>query len=154
MLFYSVFKPSTEKKKKKKTAKKKKQNKKKKNKKKNDSLKSLNIEGPLSSYLWWILPSILITWSKESKQGFLPGEKKIFLSPVYFLNSCYSYVPLSFVSKKYLISFCKSIFDFLLLLIVFLIYFSRLLMPIDRCVCGYIQVWWDNHPKCLSCSSC
>ena len=27
-------------------------------------------------------------------------------------------------------------------------------MPIDRSVCGHIKAWWDNHPKCLSCSSC
>ena len=27
-------------------------------------------------------------------------------------------------------------------------------MPSDRGLCGHIKAWWDNHPKCLFCSSC
>ena len=27
-------------------------------------------------------------------------------------------------------------------------------MPTDRVLCGHIRAWWDNHPKCLSWSSC
>ena len=32
--------------------------------------------------------------------------------------------------------------------------FSRFFMLIDCGICGHIKAWWDNHPKCLFCSSC
>ena len=58
-------------------------------------------------------------------------------------------------STKYLISFCKSFLDFLLLLIAFPCHtFLWLSMPIVCGICGHIKAWWDNHPNCLSCSSC
>ena len=51
-------------------------------------------------------------------------------------------------------SFFKSIFNFLLLLIVDLCHtFSRPFMSIVRGVCGHIKASWDNHSKCLSFSS-
>ena len=50
--------------------------------------------------------------------------------------------------------FFKSIFDFLLLLIVDLCHtFSRLFMSIVQGVCDHVIASLDNHSKCLSCSS-
>ena len=58
-------------------------------------------------------------------------------------------------STKYRITFCKSFFNFLLLLIACPCHtFSRLFMKIVHGVCGHIKARWDNHQSCLSCPSC
>ena len=73
---------------------------------------SLNPEGLLGSYLCDVtLPALLITChflfcGQESKQRILPGEKDLyFLSFLQFnfLNSCLSYVPISFLPPNVLL---------------------------------------------------
>ena len=93
---------------------------------KNDSLKSLNPEGPLGSYcVTSFFPlfdhmSVSFLWNKESQKDLLPGEKNLillsflrfmFLFPVFF---CSFIIPFTEDS----VFFLKSIFNFLLLLIV------------------------------------
>ena len=98
--------------------------------------------------------SVSFLWNKESQQDFLPGEKKsnfAFFSPFYGLISCYSYVPLSFLSQM-IFSF-KS-FPFLVINFDLCLTFSPLFMLIVRGICSHIKASWGNYSKCLSCSSC
>ena len=97
-------------------------------------LKSLNPEGPLSSYLSDVaLPALSVTcqflflWNKENKQDFLLGEKKkkkdlVFLS---FLWSIFLVRFLMFLYHSFhrgSIIFIESVFHVLLFFIFYLLY--------------------------------
>ena len=127
-------------------------------------LKSLNPEGPFKRYLCDItLPAVLIRCQfffcgQESKQRiFSPGERNLFLS-FFWLNLliltfvCSSIIP----STHDAIILYKSIFDFLLLLLITCPCheFSQFFMKIIRGDWGHIKRQWDNHHYCPECSSC
>ena len=105
-----------------------------------------------------ILPAVLITCqflfcgTKRVNRIFIEWKKSnlsFLLSRFFFL--CSFIIPFTDDS----ISFLKSIFNFLLLLIIDLCHtFSQLLMLTACGIWGHIKVSWDNHFNCLSCSSC